>query len=364
MRHRLEAALAREICDPAGNRESAAAREVGLEHVDVTLLDEPAVRREAGVGLAGGDPDAHRVGKPAEAVVVVRRERLLEPVDVELVDALDERDCALHGVSHAAVDHQRAPGTEHRPRGGEQLDVAVQVLPERSPAELERAVAVGDGPLGDRADLVRGLRHHLARVDGDLVGARDAQQVVHGPTGRLAGNVPQRHVDRADHVKRNARTAVVVGGPVQELPEPVDLERVLADEHLAQAPRDQVRRRHVDHRPCEVGRRVCFADAHVAIVGVDPNEEGVLSAVGARGVDAVRAEDDRLDGGDLQRVTAPSACAISARTSPAASSSCASVVRCASAATLTAPAGRAGWSRKSGKAMQLIPSSLSSSSSA
>jgi hypothetical protein len=54
------------------------------------------------------------------------------------------------------------------------------------------------------------------------------------------------------------------------------------------------------------------------------------------------SEDDRLDGRDHHRVTVPSVRSINPRTSAAASSSCASAVRWASAATLTAPAGRLG----------------------
>ena len=64
------------------------------------------------------------------------------------------------------------------------------------------------------------------------------------------------------------------------------------------------------------------------------------------------------------RVTSPRCVRMTARISCARASSSGSGVRCASPATLIAPEGTAGEARNSGNAMQLMPSSLSWSSSA
>ena len=45
MRDRFDVSLARQIGDPAGDGEAAAAREIGLEDVDVAALDERPVGR-------------------------------------------------------------------------------------------------------------------------------------------------------------------------------------------------------------------------------------------------------------------------------------------------------------------------------
>ena len=84
-----------------------------------------------------------------------------------------------------------------------------------------------------------------------------------------------------------------------QLPEPVDLERVLADDQLADAAGDRMRRRHLDDRARDVRGRVRLADPDHALVGVHPDEERVLRAVGAARVDLVEAEHDGLDVDDL-----------------------------------------------------------------
>ena len=166
---------------------------------------------------------------------------------------------------------------------------------------MSARVAGLDGPLRDAAYVVGGLGHDLARVHGNPVEAAAAEQLGDGEARGLAGDVPEGDVDRADHVQRRAATPVVVARVEQPLPQAVDLQRVLADQHLAQAAGDRMGRRHLDHRPREERSGVGLAHADDPLVGVDPNEEGVLRPVGAGRIDLRESQHDRLDVGDPHR---------------------------------------------------------------
>ena len=98
---------------------------------------------------------------------------------------------------------------------------------------------------------------------------------------------------------RDAAPAEVDEAAVHLVPEPLDVERVLADQRVAQARRDRVRARRLDERPHELGRRVDLADPRDALVGVDADDEVVLAAVGDAVVHDRLAQDDGLDVGDL-----------------------------------------------------------------
>ena len=139
-------------------------------------------------------------------------------------------------------------------------------------------------------------------IDADAFAARAAKQTVYRYAVKLAGDVPERHVDRRDDVQRRTTTAVVVGAVEHQLPHPVDLQGVLADDQLADATGDRVRRRHLHDRPRDVRRRVRLADADDALVGVHLDEEGVLRPVGTACVDLVQTEHNGLDIGDLHGV--------------------------------------------------------------
>ena len=268
----------------------------------MAVLDERAERADAGVGLAGGDAHRGRVRQAAVAVEVVGGERLLEPVEIETFDVAQQLEGLLDRVRAAAVDHESPGRPERRSRCLDQLDVSFQAPPERAPAELERPVAGERRPFRDPAYLGGRRGHDLAGVDRHLVQAAPAEQVGDRSACGLAGDVPERHVDCRDDVQRRTATAVVVGAVEHHLPHPVDLQGVLADDQLADATGDRVRRRHLHDRPRDVRRRVRLADADDALVGVHLDEEGVLRPVGTACVDLVQTEHNGLDIGDLHGV--------------------------------------------------------------
>ena len=109
MRHGLDAALARELRDSQQLGDAAAARDVGLDEVDVAALDQLAEAPERRVLLAGGDADVDRVGELGVGLVLVGLERLLEPEDAELLELARDADRRLRvvAVAEAGVDQDR-----------------------------------------------------------------------------------------------------------------------------------------------------------------------------------------------------------------------------------------------------------------
>ncbi len=87
---------------------------------------------------------------------------------------------------------------------------------------------------------------------------------------------------------------------VHDVPEMLDLRRVLAHEQALEAVGDRVRPRGVDQRLHGLGRGVDLTDAGDALVGVNEDDEIVLTAVGDLLVNRPLPKDDRLDVRDPQ----------------------------------------------------------------
>ena len=158
--------------------------------------------------------------------------------DPELLEppALDDRG----RDAVAAVRVEAEPGAVGQPLADppEQLEVLarVGVLAERTPVhpDLERPEAELEAHLDVREHLVGGLApaHAPAPVERDR-GPRGApEQPVERQPGRLAGQIPERDVHRADDVDRDARPGVrdAVDEPV---PVAGRVPRILADQHRA-----------------------------------------------------------------------------------------------------------------------------------
>src|SRR5262245_14873766 len=149
MGHDLDAPTTGKLGDLARHRESAAAGDVRLQHVHVAMLDERSERSEARVRLSCGDTDGGGVRKAAVAVVVVRLERLLEPVEIDVLEPSEQLERALHRVGTTPVEHERARWSQYLPRRPHELLVVIEVASERAPAELERSVPVIDCTASD-----------------------------------------------------------------------------------------------------------------------------------------------------------------------------------------------------------------------
>ena len=72
--------------DPQHLGDAAAAGDVGLDHVDVAAFDQLAEAPAGRVLLARRDREVDSVRELGVGLVLVRLERLLEPVDAELLE--------------------------------------------------------------------------------------------------------------------------------------------------------------------------------------------------------------------------------------------------------------------------------------
>ena len=93
--------------------EAATAGEVGLEHVHLSLLDERSKGFDARVRLARGQADRNQLEQASIAFVVVRGERLFEPVEADVLEPSDELVRAFDRIGHSSVQHQVTLVPEH-----------------------------------------------------------------------------------------------------------------------------------------------------------------------------------------------------------------------------------------------------------
>src|SRR5581483_3415246 len=270
--------------------------------------------------LADADPHRHLVAHLRERVKALRRYRLFEPADAVRRQPVREPDGRRHVVHRVRVDQELDPRPDRLADAGDQLDAVLLGV------GWARAVEVGDVPLRergqervglDRPGAAAHLRHRALDRLGDRAPLREvhverdgradgsAEQVVDRSAERLAADVPQRDVDRADGGCRRAARADVGEGAEQPVPERFDVHWVLPDQQrlgLAQVGGDGAVR-----QPTRVAGDL--APTGQALVGVDLHED-VLLQVGA-GVHAPghrralllgRAIDDPGgDAGDLHR---------------------------------------------------------------
>ena len=134
----------RELGDPERLRDAAAARHVGLHEVDVGAVDQLAEAPPRRVLLAGGDADVDRVGELGVRLVLVRLERLLHPVDPDLLELAGDLDRRLRvrDVAEPGVDHDLDAVAGSLLRGRGERDVVLRILPLRPPAELDGGEAL------------------------------------------------------------------------------------------------------------------------------------------------------------------------------------------------------------------------------
>jgi len=96
-----------------------------------------------------------------------------------------------------------------------------------------------------------------------------AEQLIDGALDRFANDVPQRDLDATHGLDDGPLSAVKDRAFVHAMDEPIDLERVLAEHALGEPARDFVGERRVDDRLGNRRRRIDFADAADANIGVE-----------------------------------------------------------------------------------------------
>src|SRR5262245_16771747 len=223
--------------------------------------------------LAAGDRHVERLRDLHVAVDVFRRYRLLEPFDVELLQAAAKPDGGRHAEAVIGIDHELdvvADCLAHR-------EHALVVAPDGAEADLhlDRLEAVLHVALG----FLDGLRHqavHVGEIEAGRVGmdlgAEGAtDQLVDRLAARLADDVPQRDVDAADGRNRHAFRAVVLDPVVEVFPDHFRVERIAA-EHA----RRELR---IDEGLRDRGGTVALAPAGDAVGGFDLDQAGAARTV-------------------------------------------------------------------------------------
>src|ERR1700704_4370699 len=106
MRHAFDAATFRGACDPERLGEPAAARDVRLDHVDMAALDELAETPACGLLLARGDANRDAVGELGVGLEFIRLERLLQPVNPDLLELASDADRAprIGAITETGID--------------------------------------------------------------------------------------------------------------------------------------------------------------------------------------------------------------------------------------------------------------------
>ena len=105
--------------------------------------------------------------------------------------------------------------------------------------ELQRGVAIGDGPGGGAGELLgrRAAREPSIAVQLESIVEFAAEQLIDRQAKRLALNIPQRDVDTAHQRRHKAERAQRVEVRVQLVPDVLDARRILAHQQRPQPAR-------------------------------------------------------------------------------------------------------------------------------
>ena len=180
----------------------------------------------------------------------------------------------------------------------DEVHVGLRALAHGCPAELHGGKTFRTNALGEFAGGLGRRAEQRAGVAADLFLETAAEEFPDGQAERLALDVPEREVNAAHRVQADAASARVDGAVIHQVPEPLGLERVLADEQMLQASADGMAERPFDDGLRGERRGVHLADAGDAGVGGDFNDERILPAVALRADDFLR-DVDGFDVGDF-----------------------------------------------------------------
>ena len=147
-------------------------------------------------------------------------DRIFEPVETMVVEGVAHFEGATEIVAAVGIEHQRdvaADGFAYRADHGHHLAGL-----ECARVDLVGVESPGQGLLRLRNEALGVEGRRIGCVGGDLV-ALGAEQLVHRQPRRLAGDVPERHVNR----RPGRFTQTEAGGEkLQAVPQPLALERL------------------------------------------------------------------------------------------------------------------------------------------
>ena len=195
---------------------------------------------------------------------VLGRHRLLEPGDVERLDPAAEADRRGRIVGVVGVDHD---GHLVADRAAHRLAQPHILVDPEAELELDRGKPLGDAlvrlldQIGER--IAAALPIKAGGIGLDARAQRPAQQPMHRQPEMAGLQIPQRDVDRAQGLDREALLAVVAQPVVEALPDRLGRQRVGAD---------QERLVEFDDRRGQARRAERLAPAAVAVLADDLDE--------------------------------------------------------------------------------------------
>ena len=227
--------------------------------------------------LPRADARVHGGVKAPVAVEVVLDQRVLEPEQAHVaVDRPAHADRVARVPAHERgdVDDHVDVRPDRVPDGARDGPVPPLVAAEGdgeivAPAALHVAVALGHEPAELPPDAVEVVSGEDGRgTGGEPVPPLASEQPVERHAGGLPGDVPQRHVDRADAERDQPAVAVPVGRVAEPAPDARDVARIPAH--------DQGRQAALDDEGHRQGRLLAARDglppAHQPVVGLDADE--------------------------------------------------------------------------------------------
>ena len=195
---------------------------------------------------------------------------------------LEPRQHALGVVerpAHVGVGHDVDPVAHRLADGAHQIQVPLHALgPVHGPpaeAQLHGLVAILLVALRLRGQLVERRAVQAARVDRNARLGAAAEETVDGLPRRLAEQVPEGDVHRADGDHADSLAAERHRLAVHELPEELQVPRVGAQQERLQV--------EVDHLLRDAGREGGVADADEAVVAHDLDHQPAVEGEGAHG---------------------------------------------------------------------------------
>ena len=207
------------------------------------------------------------------AIEILGRNRLFEPVHVQLLELAANVDRLGHVEAMIRVDHQHNVRADRVAHSGN----PIQVLLHRTQADFHL----------DRFESLRFIAErfldrlfvqaiHVLEVKAGRIGLQRgtetaADQLVDRLVGGFADNVPQRNINTADRCDGHARQAVILDLVVELFPQHFNVEGIAPDDRRAQ--------HRFDDGAIDCRRAIAIAPADGAVVGTDLDDQRALGFV-------------------------------------------------------------------------------------
>ena len=194
--------------------------------VDPQQLPETVARVNV---LAGDDARGlDLLAQAAESLVVVRRQRLLDPVDVVGFKGFRQFDRVAFGERHPAVHQDVAVIANGLAGPFDQSDILPDALPAVRRAEGQRQLQALVAELDVLLDVVARAIAWNPRMDAT------AEEAPNRRVPLLPREVPERDIHAGDRVDHGALAPVRHRGAPLDVPQAFDVERVLAQQQPPQ----------------------------------------------------------------------------------------------------------------------------------